>query len=683
MKKQRLIFVLCGLFQATSVCASHVPTDGRLDRYLAMSLEELMNLEVSISTDTRQPRATAPSVVTVITADDIKATGATNLVEVLESVPGIHVRTNQFGYRPLIEFRGANATQTLLMVNGNSMRDLMWGFGIFWKGLPTSIIDRVEIIRGPGSALFGADASTGVINVITRTAGKIDNTEVGARVGSFDSKSAWMQTGGNWGGFDVGMTAELHSTDGHDPFIGQDPDGDAGTAGIGWKNMDLRFSAARDDWRLHVDYARHDDLETGLTGAGVLDPVTSGEDSRLNVDLLYSNADFSRAWGLDAELRFQHLDYSSGEGFQERPPGYENTNGADNIADGIHVNGLINRQNAAERRFAAEISGLYRGFEDHAVRVGAGYTWQDLYKVGHFANYGLDASGVMIPLNSPLVDLTDSPYAFAPEKSRRIHHLFLQDVWTINDDWELTAGLRYDHYSDFGNTLNPRLALVWKSTDRLTTKLLYGQAFRPPSFQELYSPTSWSLPNPDLQPERSETIELSFGYAASRDLNLGVNLFHYLQEDFIRSVDGQFQNSGEHTIKGIEFELLWQVTRDLRLAGNYTIRDPQDNDLRFPYEPEEDAYVRADWRFRPHWNLNLQANWIGERDRSGVDARAPAGDYLVADATVRYSGLSHWEFAASVRNLFDEDAREYMRSSVPDDLPLAGRSFYLEARYEF
>jgi outer membrane receptor protein involved in Fe transport len=66
-----------------------------------------------------------------------------------------------------------------------------------------------------------------------------------------------------------------------------------------------------------------------------------------------------------------------------------------------------------------------------------------------------------------------------------------------------------------------------------------------------------------------------------------------------------------------------------------------------------------------------------------VDARAPAGDYLVADATVRYSGLSHWEFAASVHNLFDEDAREYMRSSVPDDLPLAGRSFYLEARYEF
>jgi len=81
------------------------------------------------------------------------------------------------------------------MVNGTPMKDLMWGFGIFWKGLPTSMIERIEIIRGPGSALFGSDASAGVINVITKTAGKIQDSEIGVRAGSFNTKTAWMKHG--------------------------------------------------------------------------------------------------------------------------------------------------------------------------------------------------------------------------------------------------------------------------------------------------------------------------------------------------------------------------------------------------------------------------------------------------------------------------------------------------------
>ncbi|MEW7994592.1 MAG: TonB-dependent receptor plug domain-containing protein, partial [Candidatus Thiodiazotropha endolucinida] len=157
-----------------------------------------MEMEITISTDTKQTVSQAPAAVSVITVEDIEATGATNLVDILESVPGIHVRANQFAFRPLIQFRGTNANQTLLMINGTSMRDLMWGFGIFWKGIPSSIIDRVEIIRGPGSALFGADASAGVINVITKTAGKINHNEMGLRSGSFNSNTGWLQYGNSW-----------------------------------------------------------------------------------------------------------------------------------------------------------------------------------------------------------------------------------------------------------------------------------------------------------------------------------------------------------------------------------------------------------------------------------------------------------------------------------------------------
>lgn len=147
MKNQKIIIILLGLFLPLTSAAN---TDGRLEHFLSLTLEELVNLETTIATNTKHTIAKAPAVVTVITSEDIKTTGATNLVDVLEGVPGIHVRASQFAFRPLVHFRGANANQTLLMVNGNPVKDLMWGFGIFWKGLPASMIERVDIIRGPG-----------------------------------------------------------------------------------------------------------------------------------------------------------------------------------------------------------------------------------------------------------------------------------------------------------------------------------------------------------------------------------------------------------------------------------------------------------------------------------------------------------------------------------------------------
>jgi outer membrane receptor protein involved in Fe transport len=679
MNIQKIIVAFIVLFQAV---ATHASSGGNIDHFLSLSLEELMAFQISISTDTKKTIAKAPAVVSAITAADIKATGATNLVEMLETIPGIHPRTTGFGYRPQVGIRGANDKQTLLMINGTPIRDLMWTFGIFWKGLPTSIIERVEIIRGPGSALFGADASAGVINVITKTAGKIEHSEVGVRIGSFNTNTAWMQHGGNWNGFDIGLTADLFGTDGHNPFIEADKLGTADHAQTGWHNMDLRFSVAKDHWRLQADYMRHSDLETSLTGDNTLDSVTSAKNSRFNLGLFYNNENFRKDWGLDAELRYQHLDYTSGDGFQEKPPGY--TDGADTYPDG-----QINRMRSAERRVDLEVSGLFTGIDDHSLRMGTGYTWQDLYFVEQLVNFGTGPDGNTLPAGGPLVDLSDTPYAFAPEDTRKIWHLFLQDIWTISDDWELTAGARYDHYSDFGGTLNPRLALVWHSTDKLTTKMMYGQGFRAPNYQELFAETSRSLPNSSLKPERSKTLEVAFFYKAASNLNLGLNIYRFTQTDIINlvTVTGlskrQYQNTGEHTIRGIELEAQWQATEDLRVSGNYTHREPDDNGFRTAQQPDEDAYLRADWRFLPGWNWNVQANWIGKRARKSGDSRPPVDDYAVTDSTVRYMSAKNWEFSGSVRNLFDEDAREYAGQSMPNDLPMPERSFYAEARYKF
>lgn len=668
--------------------SSEAETDNKLEHFLSLSLEELVNLETTIATHSKNTLTKTPAVVTVITADDIKATGATNLVDVLEGVPGIHVRANQFGYRPLIHFRGASANQTLLMVDGNPMKDLMWHFGIFWKGLPSSIIERVEIIRGPGSALFGADASAGVINVITKTAGKIENTEAGVRVGNFNTKTAWMQSGGDYKGYQVGLTAEIFSTDGHAPSIPFDKQSETdqlrgtivsyapASAQYGWRNEDIRLSIAKDNWRLNTSYMLHSELEIGITGAGVLDPVTRAGDSRHNIDLLYNNESFSKNWGLDMELRYQNLDYTSGTGFQESPPGYDG-------GSGVYTNGLINIMKSAERWLKFEVTGNYSGFKDHLIQLGTGYTAQDLYSVEQYVNYGTGPDGNPLPVNGPIVNLSDTPYAFAPEKTRKISYLFIQDEWSINDALELTAGARFDQYSDFGNTVNPRLALVWKNSDKLTTKLMYGQAFRAPSYQELFANTSFAQGNVDLNPERSETIDLAFTYKATKKLLLNANLFHFKQKDLIRKVSSQYQNTGNHTINGIELESNWQSTRDLRLSGNLTLRSQDDSQYRSFDEPEQEAYVRMDWGFVKKWNWNIQANWIGERKRTSTDTRAPVDDYLLTDTTLRYASSDKWEFTASIRNLFNIDAREYTGAAIPDDLPLPERNFYAEMIYKF
>jgi iron complex outermembrane receptor protein len=599
-------------------------------------------------------------------------------VEVLEGVPGVHVRANQFAFRPLIQFRGANATQTLLMVNGVPMRDLMWGFGIFWKGLPVSMVERVEIIRGPGSALFGADASAGVINVITKTAGKIEDSELGGRVGSFNTKTAWAQHGGSWHGYDIGMTAEVFSTDGHDPYIeadrqtADDPASSLApaTAPYGWRNEDLRFSVAKGHWRLLGDYIHHSDLEIGLTGAGLLDPVTQASDRRYNLDLLYGNEAFSDNWGVNAELHYHHLDYTSGDGFQERPAGY--FDGTD-----TYPNGVINQMRSAEQRLSFEVSGLYSGFNHHAIRIGVGSTQQDLYSVEQIITDPADPT--------QLIDVSDTSGAFAPENVRSIDHLYLQDVWSISDVLALTAGARYDNYSDFGDTINPRLAMVWKNSDQLTTKLIYGQAFRAPSYQELYASTSYAQPNANLNPERSQTIDLAFAYSATRNLQLNLNLFHFQQRDLIKrnTTTGQYENTGDHTIRGVELEAQWQAARELKVSGNVTMRRQDESGYRAVDEADQDAYLRLDWGFRPSWNWNLQGNWIGERPRALTDPRPAAEAYLLTDTTIRYAGSDNWELAATVRNLFDVDACASTGASVPNDLPLPERNLYAEVRFKF
>lgn len=665
-----------------------------LDHLLSLSIEELMEQQVSIATGLHKELAATPGIVTLITASDIRASGAANLIDVLRTVPGLHIRYQPFGYRPMVSFRGSNDKQTLLLVDGVPVGDLMWRLGIFWKGLPVSAIDRIEIIRGPGSALFGTDASAGVINVISKVAGRIDHSEAGARFGSDQTGSAWIQHGEQWNGFDLAFTAEFFRTDGFSPHIASDAQTQndlntgssaslaPGYAHYGWNHSDLRFSLARDQWRVQLDYSKQDDLETGMTGAGAIDPVTQGDASRFQAALLFDDPQFSGDWGLAGELHYRHLAYSSGAGFQEWPPGYTDTSG-------VYPSGVLNLMASAENSVLGEISGTFRGFQDHAVTVGAGFRWQDIYEVEQRVNSGVDRNGNPLPAGGPLVDLSGSPYAFAPEKHRTITYAYVQDIWDISETVEFTAGARFDRNSDYGENINPRLALVWRPIREWTAKLLYGQAFRAPYFQELYAETSFSLPNPNLKPEESETYEAALVHTPNEQLRFGVNLFRYEQSNTItlQTVAGmpkrQYQNSGNYHINGLEFEAWWQPSRELSLSGNYSVNDSDSNGYGAFGTPNRSAFLRLDWQFSPGWHWNVQNNWSGEVDRLPGDARTEKDANFLTDTTLRYTGFRDWDLALSIRNVFDTDARAATSSRIPDDLPLPERGIYFEARYGF
>ena len=174
---------------------------------------------VSVATGSRQPIARAPSTATVITAEEIEAMGAADLDEVLEMVPGLHVSHNAaYGNKPIYIIRGIyheQNPQVLMLINGVPMTSVYLGDrGDTWGGMPVENIARIEVIRGPGSALYGADAYSGVINIITKNAAHVDATQIGARYGSFDTREGWVQHGGKWGPFDAALFFQAGKTDG-------------------------------------------------------------------------------------------------------------------------------------------------------------------------------------------------------------------------------------------------------------------------------------------------------------------------------------------------------------------------------------------------------------------------------------------------------------------------------------
>ena len=666
--------------------------------------EELL----SIATGRQQSIAQAPAVASVITARDIDAMGATGLDEVLETVPGLHVAIKRSGYDPIYAFRGVHSEynpQVLVLVNGIPLSNLFNGDrNSIWGDMPVKAISRIEIIRGPGSAVYGADAFAGVINIITKTRRDIKDTELGVRGGSYNTRDFWFLHGADIQDFEVAFMLEYHKTDGHNEIIDLDAQStlDAifgtsaslapGPVSLSRDNLDLRLDVHRGRWRLRAGLQQRRDWGLGAGAAGALSPSSRYRSDRWSVDASYHNTEVKKNWELSAQ--FSYLDTS-----QETETNLIIFPEGTNLGAGVYPDGFIGNPEVFERHSRADISAFYTGVERHQVRMGLGYYYGDIYKTQESKNFGPDpGTGTPLPANSDLVDVSDTNLIFLPETDRSNYYSFLQDIWQLAPDWELTSGIRVDRYSDFGTTTNPRLALVWSTRRDLTTKLLYSRAFRSPSITETHlinNPVV--LGNPDLDPETMESYELAFDYHPTSELRLALNLFSYRWDDIINFIPdpnaptSTAQNNGRQTGKGAELEFSWKYNTQIKLSGNYALQKAKDEETSNDASetPQQQLYLALNWQLLPHWNMNTQVNRVLDRKREYGDNRRDLKDYTLVSFTLRYQQTNQpWALSLALRNALNSEAREPSpwsnpAANIPNDLPLARQNFLIQAEYSF
>lgn len=668
---------------------------------LAASLGErvaMQSPEVRIATGRAQSLRRAPAVASVVTAEDISRIGATDLDEVMETVPGVHVSRNIQAYNPLYLIRGIHGQfnpQTLVLLDGMPLTmQFIGNRGNGWAGMPLENIARVEVIRGPGSAMYGADAYSGVINLVTKQASDIPGTEIGARAGSFGSRSAWALHGGHWGPWQVAAYLQHAQTDGDDPIIGSDAQTQIdqlygsraslapGPVSLGHRMLDGQLSLKWGHAQIRIGHMGRDQIGLGGGTTSSLDPFSRGRTQRshlsLDVDDLPLNAD----WRLQAHLTGLHLT-------AQHPPLLLYPAGA---WGGAFPQGMFGSPNTWERQWRGTVMAHYGGWSDHLLSVGIGHEDLHLYRAREYKNFVLSLGAPPTPLGDGSVVEVPVEDAFIKPHRRRVDHLILQDEWNLARDWTLTTGVRHDRYSDVGSTTNPRVALVWDTSLDLTTKLLHGRAFRAPAFMELYSINNPVLRgNPQLEPETIQTTELAFSWQARPDTLLQLSLFRHSLRDIIAPTGSPqvFQNAGKQKGRGFELEARHELDHAVSVSGHYAYQRSIDENSRQDagYAPRHHVYGRTDWRWDSGWQWSGQVNHVAGRRRPPGDTRDAVRDQTTLDLTVRSPrSASGWEFRASVRNLFDARLEEPSLYSpgdaipvlVPGDLPLAGRSLFVQ-----
>lgn len=637
--------------------------DYTVDELLNMDLRELMKIKITSSTLTDESLKTVPSSMTIYTRRDIRRLGINNLAELVNFVPGYQAyRTDADSLNRGLSSRGLTAStgnnQILILIDGQRLND-DWsgGTGRADSLIALENIDRVEFIRGPGSAIYGSNAMGGVINIITRS-----ERELLLETGTEQRRHLSVQWRGQNEFAELALYAAHAESRGEDVTLFQSSTG---------RFVDSHDPFRADDVYLHVQAGEFSLAGRATTrdtqefySIGNVDQASNYYDSGSDSLNLGWKHGFSHGLNLEGHI------FQSHKNFQLR----SNIN--------PDVPGLIVEGGIKERELGTQW--VLQGGDD-ASRWLLGWEWRNPELTDTSAHVGT--------LQDPYATLAVLDQA--PEDGREINSHFAQWQLSLSETLVLTTGIRHDIYSDFGGHSSPRLALVQQLGADNTFKILYSEAFRAPNRSESsVTNSSAILQNPDLKPETAKTTELIWLHMLADGFISGT-LFNSNIEDAIVNIaasNTQRQPVNSNlSVAGVEVEWKqhWNPHWQSRLAGTYIFDNvgklhTQSNELFGGYVSYENNT----------WMATLLVNYQGgmldpnEQDPAPGDANSVESTHFnartVYGAHVRYYPDKTLELYAHADNLLDT---QYLSpASGPNNyvgVPGVGRVLTTGMRWQF
>lgn len=511
------------------------------EELMALSLEEILNMDVTTVSKFAEKLFNAPGVITVVSRDEIDRFGGTTLKDVLERVPSLIGSTVYMTDRSTIAPRGdqvlASSSHVLLLINGRPVRESLEG-GIkseMYESFPVNIIEKIEVVRGPGSVLYGSNAISAVINIITESAksngfavsglagqGGAYGTQAKANVrsgdfsmvasGRFMKKADWET--------DYSYTNVVTPTDTTVTVPITVPNEGLGSyVGVTYKNFSLMGS--HNEWKNYYFVA---DYATALPFPTWGVSNWSKSFGNLGYDL-----DISDQWAMNFNVTYTRSTFKTESWPNTSRDSYE------------MVAEWSNTYNPSER-MGLVFGGLYNYFSGEEWGPDVTYTDANRYSLGAYA---------------------------------QVNYRILQSLNVI-------TGLQANKVEEIDLDVVPRAGLIWNPVTRINVKALYSQAFRAPSINELSINFPEMQGNPDLTPEKVNTLDLGVNYQGEQ-IQAGVNFFHTQQEDVIfqnRDLTvvsaPMYWNGVEVEFTGVEFEGKYYINRNVFLTGSMLYQTNED-----------------------------------------------------------------------------------------------------------
>lgn len=628
------------------------------DDLSSLPIEELAKLQVEGAALHRQSLQEAPANVTILTAQDLYRYGYRTLGEALASVRSFY-STNDRTYRS-VGVRGFGppgdyGSRILVMVNGHNMADNVFDSNL-WFGpdfpIDMSLVQRIEIIRGPTSALYGSNGILASINIITKTPESIEPA-VTVQTGSFGERKANVAFGLPLGKrVHAAVAATVFNNAGESPlyFPALDtPENNFGRALRMDSESGYHFfaTAGFGNWSFTSAVSRRNKIQPISWGPTVFnDRGTKVMEPSGYFESVYTRERSDRVFRWRTYYSATHLrgrfDYPVESGIED----YQTCSCGDWIGTQVDYRFGIGRFGLLTTGAAAKID----------LRV-------------------LQSAKDVAPVATQ--------YARIDQRDRSIA-VFAQDEILLSGAWKLDLGVRADASAYRRSFVSPRAALIWQPGP-WTWKLLYGRAFRNPSAFHLFYEDGFSaMANPHLRPENADTVEMNIERKIGKRWNLLAAGYRYWMRDFLSAVytpEGflQYQNLGGARAAGLEFEIAGHPWGKIETVASYEYQRAIDSSTRItlPNSAEHQGKVRFAVPLHPKW-------WASSTMQFRSGRKTLWGDWLdpvaLGDLTVASTDLMrNLDVRFGVRNVWDQRyADPIALDSRLDRMPQAGRTFFVE-----